>query len=451
MIIRKLFSDRRFNKKISGLVLPIALQNFMVALVGAADTFMLCRYGQDAMAAVALATQVQFVHSIITGALLSGLSIMGAQYWGKKNIPVMEKLLAIGISLTGFTALAFFGGCFFMPEELMKFFASDPVLINAGAEYLRIVSVSFFFYGISRCYLTIMRVSDHVRCSVVINIMTVLLNVIFNAIFIFGLFGAPAWGVKGAAFATSLAGIIEMFAVMLLSLRRDFIMLRIRKLFAFDKALFTDYLRYTIPIMGSLLLWGIGFTSYTAIIGHLGKEAAAANAIAAVARSLGCCVCDGLALGTSIMVGHELGAGNLRRGKLYGSRAFVLSFLIGGCTSFLLLIALPVVSGSAALTGEANNYLHGMFYILAVYMIGRSVSAVGINGVLAAGGDTLFNVYSIVVAMWCFALPCAMLGAFYFHWPVVAVFACTCLDEISKMPWLIWHYRKYKWVRNITE
>ncbi len=432
------------------IVLPITLQNLMVALVGAADTFMLCSYSQNAMAAVALATQVQFIQMMLTGGFLGGLSLMGAQYWGKRDIPVIEKLLAQGIWLTSLVAFAFFAGCFFVPERLMRFFASDPELIRIGSEYLQIVAVSFIFYSISRCYLTIMRISGHVKYSVVVNILTVLLNVIFNAIFIFGLLGAPAWGVKGAAFATMLAGFIEMVTVLLLSFRRDFIMLRFSRLFSWDKRLFLDFWRYTIPLLGGTMLWGIGFSSYSAIIGHLGKDAAAANAIAAVARSLGCCICDGLAAGTSIIVGHELGAGHLRRGKLYGNRSFALSFLVGGCTSILLLGALPVVSSAITLTSEAHDYLRGMFCVLAVYMIGRAASGVGVNGIFAAGGDTLFNVYSIIAAMWCFALPCAALGAFYFNWPVVVVFACTSLDEIGKLPWLIWHYRKYKWVRNIT-
>lgn len=451
MNLQKIFSDKSFNRKLLGLVLPITLQNLMVALVGAADTFMLCRYSQDAMASVALATQVQFIQGIMSGALLGGLSIMGAQYWGKRDIPVMEKLLAMGIRMASLVAFVFWAGCLFVPELLMKIFASDPKLISVGSEYLRIVAVSFFFYNIARCYLTIMRVSGHVKHSVVINIMTVLLNVIFNAVFIFGLFGAPAWGVKGAAFATCLAGFIELSASVLCSFRRDFIALHFKRLFTFDKVLILDYWRYTLPVMGSTMLWGVGFAAYTAIIGHLGKDAAAANAIAAVTRNLCCCVCDGLAIGTSIIVGHELGAGNLRQGKLYGNRSFAFSFLLGGCAAVLILTALPVVSTMVTLTGDAHHYLKGMFFVLAFYMIGRSVSSVAVNGLFNAGGDTLFNVYSLVVSMWCFALPCALMGAFYFHWPVVIVFACTSLDEIGKLPWIIYHHRKYKWVRNITK
>ena len=450
MFFQPLFRDKTFNKNMLNLVLPITLQNLLAALVGAADTLMLCNYGQDAMAAVALATQVQFIQIILSSGLLGGLSLMGAQYWGKRDIPVMEKLLALGIWLTSLVSLAFFSGCFFTPEWLIRLYASDPELIRIGAEYLHIVAFSFIFFSISQCYLTIMRISGHVKCSAAINIMAVLLNVIFNAIFIFGLLGAPAWGVKGAAFATCLARFIEMITVLLLSFRGDFIMLHFRRMVTFDKTLFLSFWRYTIPLMGGQMLWAIGFSSYTAIIGHLGKDAAAANAIVAVARGISCCICDGLAAGTSIMVGHELGAGNLQRGKMYGDHSFGLSFLIGGCTALLLLCALPVVTATITLTGEAQRYLKGMFIVLSVYMIGRTASGVGINGIFRAGGDTLFNIYSNIVAMWCFALPCAALGAFYFHWPVVAVFACTCLDEISKMPWVIYHYRKYKWVNNIT-
>ena len=449
VILQKVFSDKSFNQKLLGLAMPVMIQNLMAALVGAADALMLCSCSQDAMAAIALATQIQFMQAIIIGSLMSGISIMGAQYWGKRDISVLEKLFAFGVNISTFFSLFFCGGCLFAPELLMKLFTADPKLIHIGAEYLQIVAFSCLFFSFSRNYLTVMRVTGHLKLSSSINIMTVLLNVLFNAVFIFGLLGIPALGVKGAAFATLLARFVELLVTVLPGSRKGFIALRFKRLITFEKDLILDYCRYTLPVIGSFLLWSVGFTSYTAILGHLGKDAAAANAIAAVVRNLCCCICDGLAAGTSIMVGHELGAGNLRQAKLYGSRSFILSFIVG-IAAAIFIVAMPFISASVSLTGEAHHYLKGMLLVLAFYMIGRCVSGVTTNGIFAAGGDTLFNVKSLIIAMWCVALPCAFLGAFYFHWPVVLVYACTCLDEVGKVPFLAMHYRKYKWVKNIT-
>lgn len=449
-MLKRLFKDRFFNRKLVTLAMPITLQNLMVALVAAADAFMLGKLNQDAMAAVSLATQVQFIQNCLVGAIIGGVGIMGAQYWGKKDIPVMEKIFGLSIRESTLVSLVFFAGCFFVPELLMKVFASDPVLIEIGAEYLRLASWSYIICSISQCFLAIMRVSDHAGVSAFISSGAVVLNIIFNAIFIFGLCGAPAMGVKGAAFATILARCFELGGCLIFSMGKDYIPLRFKRVFTFEKQLVCDFWRYTAPLVGSYMLWGVGFTAYTAIMGHLGRDAAAANAIAAVVRDLCCCVCNGVAFGSSVIIGNELGAGKLNRGRIYGEKSALLAFIIGFGATGIILLSLPLVSSMVKLTPLARQYLTGMFIILSVYMIGRCVCTVVINGIFSAGGDTLFDVYSLVVCMWGIALPCAFFGAFYFHLPVLVIYGCTCLDEVGKIPWVMFHYRKYKWVKNIT-
>ena len=230
------------------------------------------------------------------------------------------------------------------------------------------------------------KVSEHVRESTCVSTGAVVVNVIFNAVFIFGAFGLPPMGVRGAALATVLARIAELVWCVILSYRPSYIRLRLRDVVTIYRRLSLDFLRYTLPILGAMLLWGIGFTAYTALMGHLGKDAAAANAIAAVARDLMCCVCNGLAGGCGIMIGNELGAGRLRRGKIYGERSMVLSFATGGLSTLVILGCIPLVSSFIPLTEQAHRYMTGMFMILSVYMIGRCVCTVVINGIFSAGG-----------------------------------------------------------------
>ena len=450
MNVKELFSDQVFNRKLLRLAFPITLQNLMLALVAAADAIMLGRVSQNAMAAVSLATQIQFVQNMLLGAIVSGVGILGAQYWGKRDSGKMGEIFSLSIHEAVLVSAAFFLGCRFIPEKLMLLFAHDPELVEIGAEYLRVASWSYLLTGISQCYLAIMRVSEHASRSAWISSGAVILNIVLNAVFIFGWFGVPAMGVRGAALATVIARIIELAWCIVSSYEKSFIPLRIRELLRFNAMLFRDFWHYTLPVLGSFLLWGIGFTSYTAIMGHLGPDAAAANAVAAVVRALMCCLCNGIAAGAGILIGNELGAGNLSLGKTYGQKAMILAFLIGGLSTLVILSSIPLVSGCLELTEQAHHYLIGMFVILSVYMIGRCVCTVVINGIFSSGGDTLFDVYSLAVCMWGIALPCAFLGAFFFHLPVLVVYACTCLDEVGKIPWVMLHYRKYKWVRNIT-
>ena len=255
---------------------------------------------------------------------------------------------------------------------------------------------------------------------------------------------------RGAALATTISRIIELALCLLLSSRTSFLRPVMKRFLKLPRQLKADFAKQCLPLLGGSLCWGIGFTSYTAIMGHMGTDAAAANSISAVVRDLICCMCNGIGSAAGIMVGNELGAGRLEDGKAYGIRLKNLSYFIGFLSTALVLAATPVVLQMVTLTDQARNYLIGMMIIMAVYMIGRCVNTVTINGVLDGGGDTLFDMYSLIVCMWLIAIPLALAGAFVFHWSPLAVYACTCLDEVGKIPWVMIRFRKYKWVKDLT-
>jgi putative MATE family efflux protein len=449
-MLKGMFSDKEFLRKLLRLTFPIALQNLMLALVAASDAVMLGRLDQNAMAAVSLATQIQFVQNMMLGAVVSVVAILGAQYWGKNDKRVLGEIFGISIRQSLVISILFFVGCVFYPEYLMRLFAHDPALIEIGADYLRIAGWSYLLTGVSQCYLAIMKVSEHASRTAWISSTTVVLNIVLNAILIFGLLGAPAMGVRGAALATLIARVVELVWAIASSCQKTYIRLRLSDIVSFNWGLCRDFWRCSLPILGAYLFWGVGFTSYTAVLGHMGADAAAANSVAAVVRDLMCCLCNGLSAAGGIVVGNELGAGRLERGKLYGDRLMVLSFVVGLLATVLVLLSIPPVLYYIKLTETARSYLVGMFVILSIYMIGRCVNTIVINGIFAAGGDTLFDFYSLAICMWGLAVPCAFIGAFWLNWHVLVVYACTCLDEVGKIPWVIWHFKRYKWVKNLT-
>ncbi|MCR4586977.1 MAG: MATE family efflux transporter [Lachnospiraceae bacterium] len=446
----KVFEDKQFYNKLITIMLPIALQSLMLSAVAAADAIMLGRIEQDSMAAVSLATQVQFIQNMIISAYTGAAAILGAQYFGKKDLRTINDIFCMSLRLVVGVSVLFFVLCVFFPEYLMMIFASDPALISIGADYLRIAGWSYLITGFSQCYLTIMKVTDHPSTTALISSCAVLLNILLNGVLIFGLFGIPAMGARGAALATLIARIIELIWAVAISYKKGYMHPDFSRLFARNPLLAKDFRKCYLPLIGGGLFWGVGFTSYTAIMGHLGSDAAAANSMAAVVRDLICCVCNGIASAGGIMVGNELGAGQLEKGKIYGIRLAKLSFLIGFGSTLVVLAVTPAVVHFMQLTDQAREYLIYMMVIMAVYMIGRCVNTVIINGVFAAGGDTLFDMYSLAVSMWCVALPLAFLGAFVLDWPVAMVYACTCLDEVGKIPWVLHHFRRYKWVKDLT-
>ena len=440
-----------FYRKLWQLSLPIMFQHLMLAMVAAGDALMLGRVAQAEMTAVSLATQIQFVQNMFLAAITGAGSILGAQYWGKGDKKTIQALFHLMLRYAGLISLLFFAACELIPGKLMLLFTGDAGLIAIGSTYLRIAGWSYLLTGISQCYLATMKVTEHVQPCAFISSGAVILNIIFNAIFIFGLLGAPRMEARGAALATTLARVIEFAACLIISSGKDYIRPALGKLFATGRQLGRDFARQCLPLMGGSLFWGVGFTSYTAIIGHMGVDAAAANSVAAVVRDLVCCACNGIGAAAGIMVGNELGAGQLARGKAYGIKLRNLSYVIGFGSTALVLAVTPLVVHMVILSDQAQKYLTGMMVIMAIYMIGRCVNTVTINGVLDGGGDTIFDMYSLAVCMWGVAIPLALLGAFVFHWPVLLVYACTCLDEVGKIPWVMYRFAKYKWVQNLTQ
>lgn len=431
-------------------MIPIVLQNLMLALVAVADAFMLGGMDQNYMSAVSLATQIQFIQNMFLSAATASLGILGAQYWGKGDVKTLDEIFCMALRLCGLVSVVFFAACVFGGKYLMLIFTNEDVLIGYGVRYLRIAGFSYLLTGISQCYLVIMKTSEHAKTTAVISSATVCINIVLNAIFIYGAFGIQPMGVRGAALATLIARIIELGCSVAISYKEGYIHPQMKFLLHRNKQLSKDFTKCGMPLLGACLFWGVGFTSYSSFMGHLGVDAAAANSVAAVVRDLVCCLSAGISGAAGIMVGNELGAGNLKRGKEYGIRLLKISCLCGIVAALLMCIAAPIVLHFVKLTPQATTYLKGMFVVIAFYMIGRAVNDVTINGIFGAGGDTLFDMYSLAVCMWCLAIPLAAVGTYYFHWPVVVIYACTCIDEVGKLPWVLHHFRKYKWVKDLT-
>lgn len=440
------FKDREFTSRLLRYTLPIALQTLMLASVAAADAFMLGGVEQNYMSAVSLATQIQFVQNLILSGIVGTTAILGAQYWGKKDLKSMDDIFAISIRLCTVFCVIFFVGCYFIPEKLMLLYTDENVLVEIGAKYLKIAAFSYLIVGYTQSHIVMIRVTNHVRTAAYISCLAVIINIILNYFFIYT-FNLEA---KGAAYATLIARIIELTVALIVSFRPTYLRLKFKSLFQYNKLLSLDFYKCMFPLMGAGLLWGVGFSSYASFMGHLGVDAAAANSVTAVIRDMVCAATDGLANGGGILIGNELGAGNLEKGKLYGIRMAKISFIIGVISGLILLAITPLISPLLKLSDLAHKYLYQMMAVMAFYMIGRSVNTIVINGIFASGGDTMYDMYSLFITMWCIVIPLAALGTYKFHWPVVAVYACTCLDEVGKIPWTMYHFSKYKWVKDLT-
>ncbi len=439
-----------FWKKLFTLVLPIAFQQFMLALVSASDALMLGALSQDSMSAVSLASQVSFVESLFFAAMTIGLSMFAAQYWGKNDIGAAERIFAYVTKLTAGVSFAIFlaGLCF--PKALMRIFTNDVILIDNGAIYLRTVSPAFFLTGISQIYLCIIKNTDRAATSSLISSASVVINIFLNAVLIFGLMNFPKMGIAGAALATVVSRVIEVIWCAVEISRKNSVKLKLRNILKTDKMLRRDFWKYTTPVLCNEIVWGVGFTMYSVIMGHLGSDAVAANSIANIVKNLVACFSLGLASGGGIMVGNELGAGHLEQAKRYGTKLCKVA-IVSGCISGLIIILLnPVVCGISNLSETSVGYLKMMLFICAYNLLGYAVNCITISGIFCSGGDTKFGLCCDAVVMWCITVPLGMIAAFVLKLPVIWVFFIVNLDEMLKIPAAYKHYKKYLWVKDLT-
>ena len=439
---------RSLRKEIVRLALPIALQQFMTALVGACDAIMLGKLSQDAMSAVSLATQVTFVFNLFMFAFMAGENMFVAQYYGKGDYTGISQVFSLVTKICGCIAVVFLAGTLFFPEQLMRILTNEETLIVLGSEYLRVIGISYVFSGIAQTFLAIMKNCGAVNMSTLINGVMVILNIALNAVFIFGLSGFPKMGIKGAALATVLATVVQFLWSV------GYVLCRIRavkfSLRSCEKKLFGRFWQKAVPLLINNLAWGIGFSMYSVIMGHLGTDAVAANGIANISKNLVVCFCLGLGNAGSIIVGNRLGADRLQEAKEAGG-TLTRTAIIAGIVSGLVLIALsPFITKMVDLTPTARGYLQKMLLFSSYYIAGKSVNCMTIGGIFAAGGDSKFGMLCDSVTLWCITVPLGCICAFILKLPVMVVYFVLNLDEIIKLPVVYKHYKKYKWIKNLT-
>lgn len=439
-----------FTRKLLTLVFPIAFQQFMLALVSASDALMLGMLTQDSLSAVSLASQITFVENLFLLAMTIGLSMFAAQYWGKKDKAAVERIFAYVMKVTAVVSFLFFLAGLCIPDALMRIFTNEQPLIEGGKIYLRTVSLAFFLTGVSQVYLCILKNTGKAAKSSVISSVSVVLNIVLNAALIFGLFGFPQMGIAGAALATVIAKVIEVLWCIFETVKKDCVKLKLCHMIHDDQVLKHDFWKYSLPVLGNEIVWGVGFTMYSVIMGHLGTDAVAANSIANIVKNLVACFCLGLGSGGGIMVGNELGAGRLDKAKEYGGKLCKLSIVCGIASGVVLLALSPLILLTTDLSETANTYLRWMLVMCSYYVVGKSVNGTTIGGIFCAGGDSKFGFLCDTVTMWCITVPIGFFAAFVLKLPVALVYFIVNLDEIVKLPAVYQHYKKYKWVKDLT-
>ena len=439
-----------FSRNLLRLAVPIVLQNLVTTAVSSADVIMLGFVSQDALAAGSLASQIMFILNLIYSGISSGVIMLAAQYWGKQDTLTIERIMGIGMRISILISTVFFILAFFFPALLMRIFTNDMQLVSTGIPYLKIVSFSYLFMSISQVYLCTMRTIERVIFATAANASALLLNILLNAVFIFGLLGAPKMGIAGVALATTIARGIEFVICMLDALKFKTIRFRPSTIFERHKLLFADFMKYSLPAFGNEVSWGLAFSMYSVIMGHLGSDIVAANAVVVVARNLGTVACFGIANAGAILLGKSIGAGLMETVKADASNFCKITFISGMIGGIFIFLLRPLFMNMADLTATAQGYLNIMLFINMYYVLGQAMNTAVICGVFRSGGDSKWGFICDTIDMWGYAVPMGFFTAFVLKLPPMWVYFIICTDEFVKIPFVYKHYKSYKWLKNIT-
>jgi len=445
---------RAFYKRTLRITLPIALQNLMDAAVSSADVIMLSFVSQSALAASSLAGQIAFVLFNLVYGLSSGAAVLSAQYWGKGDKRTVERVLGLALRTVVLIGSMFTLAALAAPQQLMRLFTNDPLLIAEGVDYLRAVSLSYVLGGFASVYLSVMRSVGRVRMSAAIHCSAVIMNVVLNACFIFGFGPFPKLGIIGVGLATSITRAIETIFCVWDGTHCHEIRLCLKHMLSRGGELMRDFIRFAIPAAANDIIWGLAFSVYSAILGHLSSDIVAANSVASVVRSLGSALCFGTASAAAILLGNVMGEGKLREAEVYAKRFVSLAVWTAVAGGIAILLARPLVLNFMHLyvtvTDVVRSELSIMLCINSYYILGMSLNTMLICGIFRAGGDVKYGLICDTISMWGYAVPIGLICAFVLKLPEMWVYFILCLDEFVKMPVNFWHFHKRGWLRNIT-
>jgi putative MATE family efflux protein len=448
----RLFGDRGYYAALVTIALPIALQNLITSSLSMVSVVFIGQLGDDAVAALGLANQAFFLLNLALFGVFSGTAMFTAQLWGKRNLAGIHKVLGLSMGLGLIVAVIFFSIAVFFPRQFLSIYSTDQAVIGLGTGYLRLFGPSYFFFTITFCFASVLRSTGQVRLPVTVSTIALILNTILNYVLIFGLFGLPAMGLRGAALASTFARFLECTAlVAAVYLTRSPVAASLKQMFGFDRIFAWRVLKPVLPITAQEIAWSLGVTTYNAIYGRLGTESIAAMNIVGTIDQLGMVAIFSMGTACAIIVGNKIGEENVDRAYWYAGWTLRLAMVTGVVVGVLIFLFSPLILNLYDVSAQVIYNAHRVLNVLACVMWIRASNTILIVGILRSGGDTRFSFLLETGTMWCIGVVMASLGAFVFHLPVYWVYALAMLDECTKFVICNWRYYSKRWIHNLAQ
>ena len=446
------WGDRKFLKEMFTIAIPIALQNLIASSLNMVDTLMISDLGQSSIAAVGLANQLFFFYTLILFGINTGSSIFISQYWGKKDTKNIKRILGLALSLSAVVGAVFTFVGLFYPEMAMKFFIKEVEVVKLGSDYLKIVSFSYIITGIGFAYSIAARSIGKAKMPMIVSGISFITNTVFNYLLIFGKFGFPQLGVKGAAYGTLIARIIEI-SFIIYFVYRDIepLAATVKELTDWSKVFVGRYLKTTSPVIINETFWSLGQIMYAVAYARIGEEATAAVQIATTIQNVFFVIIKGLANACTVMVGNKIGEGDEDIAYSYATQFLIMS-TISGLILGLVLASTPDLTLKLFRNLDPDLYeiSRKMIVIIGLTFFIRTFNSTLVVGVLRGGGDTRFSMYLEMGSAWLVGVPLAFIGALIWKLPVHIVLLIVTIEEVLKAIIGYPRVKSKKWIKNIT-
>ena len=443
--------DKTFYRTLFPLLITVALQNLVAYSVNMADNIMLGSYSQAALSGAATVNQIFFLVQQFAISVGNALVALSAQYWGQRRTEPIRAITATALKLGAAVSVILIALCEIIPMPILRIFTPDAAILAQGQSYLRLVVWSFLLFVVTQTLMAALRAVETVKISFWVSLVSLVVNVCINYLLIFGKFGCPELGVRGAAIGTLIARAVELAIVVLYLVKWD------KKLHLFQKGLFKrdpvlsrDYRKVYLPIMCATVLWGVSVPMQTAILGHLSADAIAANSVATTFYQYLKVVVVAMSSTSAVMIGTAIGRGNMDRIKSDARTLSCIDVVIG----LILGVALVLLRGPLLtlydLTPSATVMASNLIAIMGVIMVGMSYQMPVSFGIIQGGGDGTFTMKMNLISTWLIVMPLSFAAAFWWKLPVEWVVVIIQSDQIFKcLPTFI-HFRKYKWMKKLT-
>lgn len=450
----RMLHDKAFYRTFAILTLSLALQNLLTYSVNLADNIMLGRFSQDALSGASLCNQLQFFLQMLVQGVGEGVVVLGARYWGKKDLKPIPDIIGAGLRFGVSIAAVLFVLAVLFPTQIIRLMTNDPVIMEQAVQYLQIICFTYVIFALTNMLTASLRSIGIVKIGYIISASTLCINICLNYVLIYGHFGAPALGVRGAAIATLVSRTVELLIVIwFLKFREHTLHLNWRKLLFIDTSYIRDYIHVSLPMLVTQTMWGASSIIQTAILGNMENAAMVvpANSISVLVFQILSVVGYGAASAAAIMTGRTLGEGHKERIDQTAFTFQIMFCIIGVFTGLIILLSRgPVLQIYNTLSPEAAELTRQFITVLAIISVGTCYQMAADCGILRAGGDTKFAMWNNIVFVWLICLPCAALSAFVFHFSPVVVFFCLKMEQLGKCPVIFLRVRSKKWIKQIT-